>query len=940
MSDLAIASYNCRGLPKNNRTLFLRPDLKDLFDSYDILCFQESWYSTQDLGHLNSLHENFHGVGVSTTNLDERIIHGHPPGGVAIMWHNRLETNVKILDLKLDWCVGIEISIDDRRFIIFSVYMPYQCLLHEEIYLEKLGLLKAILDEFDTTCYAVFGDWNANLKDVSNSMFANHLINFSSDNNLAISTKVLLNSDSYTYVSDSWSTVSWLDHVLCSRDMHNAIIDTNILYELTVSDHIPFYVTFDMGNVPQITSHSNGINPKLNWDALSIKDIDRYCNLTEEFLKTINIPVAAITCVDSNCIDENHRSLLNRFYNDIISQLNNASKQVFTFTNNKRANIVPGWSEYVSDHYTVVKEAHIMWKDAGKPRQGPIHDVYIKSRAQFKYALRYVKNNESDMRKDSLARKLANHSPAEFWKEIKAMNNNKTPLPSCIEGVSGAENIADLWRGHFEDLLNSVGHSKQAKFDGVVNEEKEDINVVRNEVSSAIRELDINKSCGGDSIYAEHLKYSSDRIVPMLSMLFTGLFVHGILPDNMLSVIISPVIKDKAGSISSKDNYRPIALASVISKVLEKIILNRIDEYITTSSNQFGFKKKLGTDQCVYTLKEVLHFYKTSGSSVFISFLDASKAFDRVNHSVLFKKLHERNIPKYIIRILVFWYANQTFCIRWGNVYSGEFYVSNGVRQGGILSPFLFNVYTDDLSSSLNKCNAGCYIMQNIINHLLYADDLVLFAPSVRGLNMLLRICETFGITHDVKFNSKKSVVMIVRSEYLMNSVLPNFKLNGEILKEVKYYKYLGCIISNDLKDDLDIDRQRRKLYVQGNIILRKFFMCSVEVKLKLFTAYCSTMYVPHLWINYNRCTINKLYIAYHSIFKQFVNFSKFESTSLLCTVFDVQCCQSVIRNLIHKFIQRLDDSSNDLIIQILSSSLVYTSYMRKHWRSLLYIDS
>ena len=74
----------------------------------------------------------------------------------------------------------------------------------------------------------------------------------------------------------------------------------------------------------------------------------------------------------------------------------------------------------------------------------------------------------------------------------------------------------------------------------------------------------------------------------------------------MLSVVLVPVIKNKSRRINDSDNYRPIALASIVSKVVEKVILNRISEYLLTTCNQFGFKNKLGTDMCIYALKEIL----------------------------------------------------------------------------------------------------------------------------------------------------------------------------------------------------------------------------------------------------------------------------------------------------------------------------------------------
>ena len=106
-------------------------------------------------------------------------------------------------------------------------------------------------------------------------------------------------------------------------------------------------------------------------------------------------------------------------------------------------------------------------------------------------------------------------------------------------------------------------------------------------------------------------------------------------------------------------------------------------------------------------------------------------------------------------------------------------------------------------------------------------------------------------------------------------------------------------------------------------------------VKLKLFNSYCASMYTPYLWWNYKKMSICKLQITYHNILKMNIGLSKYESTSATFAITNNQCCQSVIRNLEYKFVCRLDQSNNTIVKELLSSSIVYSSRIRSHWRAL-----
>ena len=133
------------------------------------------------------------------------------------------------------------------------------------------------------------------------------------------------------------------------------------------------------------------------------------------------------------------------------------------------------------------------------------------------------------------------------------------------------------------------------------------------------------------------------------------------------------------------------------SKILECVILQRIENFIKTTDNQFGFKHKHSTETYIFMLKEILHYSKNHETPSFICFMDASKAFDRLNHGKLLNLLTSKNIPVYIVRVIASWLTKQQLYVRWNGVFSEVFLAHKGVRQGGVMSPYLFNMYINEI---------------------------------------------------------------------------------------------------------------------------------------------------------------------------------------------------------------------------------------------------
>ena len=200
------------------------------------------------------------------------------------------------------------------------------------------------------------------------------------------------------------------------------------------------------------------------------------------------------------------------------------------------------------------------------------------------------------------------------------LNSNSTTQANVIDCISGQDNIANYWRDHFYKILNTNDCDKSLKDDIVGKLEdiqhSADMAVSTKCISEIIAKLECGKSAGPDGICAEYLKFSNVKLHTLLALCFSLCLSHGYLPIALIETTIIPIVKNKSGNLSDSNNYRPIALATIVSKMLESVLLIKCGEYLTTCDNQFGFKSCHSTDLCIYTLKEFIEYYKNRGTTV------------------------------------------------------------------------------------------------------------------------------------------------------------------------------------------------------------------------------------------------------------------------------------------------------------------------------------
>ena len=384
------------------------------------------------------------------------------------------------------------------------------------------------------------------------------------------------------------------------------------------------------------------------------------------------------------------------------------------------------------------------------------------------------------------------------------------------------------------------------------------------------------------------------------------MLLHSFVPKQFQSGTIVPIVKDRHGDQGDLNNYRGITIAPIMSKIFEYVLLSLFQPFLSTSQYQFGFKKKSSTSHAIYCLQETIDYYTHRGSNVYCSFLDASKAFDRLVHTGLFIKLLRRKTPLLFINIIVFWYSELQCRVRWGSAYSDWFGIMAGVRQGGILSPIFYCIYVDELG-------VGCHMSNLFLSILLYADDMALIAPSLRGLQKLLSVTEEYCRTWDIMLNAKKSKNMFFGKKYN----LAPLQLNGKNIEWVDTWSYLGVTLKTHSHFNCCIDDKVKSFYRSANGILRIEGKSNEMVMLQLLESHCLSILTYAIEVIHvvNRDERRRLRVAYNSLYRKVFDYKPWESVTDLQHTLRRPTWEELVNKRRDKFSERI--SHSDLLRNI-----------------------
>ena len=477
------------------------------------------------------------------------------------------------------------------------------------------------------------------------------------------------------------------------------------------------------------------------------------------------------------------------------------------------------------------------------------------------------------------------------WKILKSIIgksscNSKRKLKLTInnEIVNDSRTIANEFNNFFVSIGPALADTITCSVDPMSYVD----NIMNSMVISYVSYMDIkntilslkNSSPGYDELSAYIAKQCIDNYVMPRTYIINMSLMEGIFPSELKLAKVVPIFK--SGESDKVTNHRPISVLSFFSKIFEKImynyVINFMDKNNTTYKYQFGFRKNHSTQHAIITLVDKITSSLDSGDIIIGVFLDLKKAFDTVNHQILFKKLFSYGIRGTILKWFKSYLTDRLQFVTIDGTQSEIKSVKCGVPQGSILGPLLFIIYMNDL-----------YNVSEFLFTILYADDtcVLLHGKNLNDLiisiNKELALLFTWLQANKLSLNGQKTYYMIfhrARIKLINNS--SNVVIGGSILTKIDEIKYLGVIIDNKLTWIPHITYVKNKVSKGTGIMFKAKKILKRNTLINLYHSYIYPylIYCIEAWGNASNCHLEQLYLT-HKKFARMISFSNYNAHSI-----------------------------------------------------------
>ena len=716
--DTKLITLNCNGF-KSNSTF-----IDKIIHQNDCIFLNELWLTHAEKHLLHDYKRDFH---VFYTPAKQGSS-SRPYGGTALLLRKTIHSKSELI-LQEDYTTIVKTmhSSTDNPILFIGVYL--QCISntcdYKNIYETQLNTIKGIIHHFiDDSSIIMFGDFQSFPKtegctrNANRNALSGSLESFITEGALIPIDIKMGTGPCYTYHHTTMLNQSYIDHIVVSADIVDRFFNTKVSDPdyLNISDHLPVSTAFTLYN---ITSQSGDNRqeeeyiPNYMWKNKTFQN--NFQSTFNQMTFDHHMDMDLATSITQ--LQESLKQAALKAYNELKEDSH------FHFINNKR-----WWNQDLKNCRTTLQQMFNHWRATGFNREPDNlqYNRYLFARKNFRSLVKRYKS-QSVVDHYVNVEKIKKIRPKSYWNQIRSAKSSHQKLYT-INNKTNVNDITSEFKGHFDNLLNTPRtdqiNNKESndQLETMLDELKElrdiDFTVNEEDLLKAIRTLHKEKAYDPFGIKAEHFIYafeSCSQNFHYLKQIINNVFTSNQFPELLSTSHIVPVIKSHKKPISDANNYRGISLIPIITKIIEIVILQKCPQLKNHANQQYGFASDGSTLHAEFLINETIRKYNSKNSPIYICSLDAEKAFDSCNWMVLFSKIKEtKTLPLFVLRFLIQLYLHGDAKVKYNNHISSPFSLSQGVRQGSILSPYLYNLYTEDILREIDKMNIGASLDPNI----------------------------------------------------------------------------------------------------------------------------------------------------------------------------------------------------------------------------------
>ena len=639
----------------------------------------------------------------------------------------------------------------------------------------------------------------------------------------------------YTWKSPGDVHRNQIDYIMVRKRFSNSVKDCRTYQGADINSDHSLLVSKMNFRLKKIEKRK--IKEQYNLDML------KQDNIQKQYAVEVRNRFNALLCEESVQSDDGDESRIEKKWKCFKESVHEATKECTEKIERKKN------KEWMTDDILKLMEERRELKNANSSTE-----EYNMKDKEIKKACSLAKEAWFNEKCDEILKLDKSHNSKELHakvKEVLGTNKKNTGVQACIKDKEGnilfeKEKIEERWTEYIKDLYGDEDRPAEVNIDG-----DEGPAFMTEEVKYAMKRMKNRKAPGIDDIKIEQLKALDDEGIRILTDICNEVYTTGYLPQDLKHSIFVKLPK-KTNATECTD-YRTLCLMSNVTKIILRIIAERNRRIFEREAGktQSGFMKGKGTREGIFSLRIITEKMLEKHKKVYMCYIDYKKAFDRVYHALLMEVLSHNEIDEKDLKLIRNLYWQQTASIQTDEGQSSSFPIKRGVRQGCVLSPPLFNVYTNEIFKESDEL-PGIKLLGEYINNLRYADDTVLLAESEEELQKLVDAVKEGSLKFGLEMNTKKTKTMIIRRDVNDGSKV-EIKVDGVILEQVESYQYLGQLITEDGRCEKDI--RRRISIAKTNFLKMKNVLTTKKLSMKtrkkiLYCYIISTlMYAAETWV-------------------------------------------------------------------------------------------